>query len=72
MVRCPWKCGGFTCGKQYASKTGIGALKHFHGHLKDPRCVGDVKKTLLSYAKNNGMMVLMKKRGYTRTQAVVA
>ena len=36
------------------------------------RCVGNIKKTLLDYAKNNWMMKLMKKRGYIRTQVVVA
>ena len=51
---------------------GKGALKHFHSHLKDPRCVGSIKQTLLDYAKKNGMMALMKKRGYIRTQVVVA
>ena len=71
-VRCPWNCDGFACGKQYDSKFGKGALKHFHSHLKDPRCVGDIKQALLDHAKNNGMMKLMKKRGYIRTQVVAA
>ena len=38
---------------------GKGAFKHFHAHLKDPRCVGGIKQTLLDYAKNS-MMELMK------------
>ena len=65
-------CDGFSCDKEYASKFGKGALKHFYGHLKDPRCVGNIKKTLLDYAKNNGMMKLMQKRGYVRTEVVAA
>ena len=61
-----------SCISTYASKFGKGALKHFHSHLKDSRCVGNIKQTLLDYAKKNGMMELMKKRGYIRTQVVVA
>ena len=61
-----------SCISTYASKFGKGALKHFHSHLKDSRCVGNIKQTLFDYAKKNGMMELMKKRGYIRTQVVVA
>ena len=53
-------------------KLGKVALKHFHSHLKDSRCVGNIKQKPLDYAKKNGMMELMKKRGYVRTQVVVA
>ena len=59
-------------GKNTHQSLGKGALKHFHSHLKDSRCVGNIKQTLLDYAKKNGMMELMKKRGYVRTQVVVA
>ncbi len=69
---CPWVCNGFACGRQYASKFGNGALKHFHAHLKDVRCKDDLKEIMLDYAKEHKIMKVLKKRGYIRTQVVAA
>ena len=71
-LRCPFVCNGLSCDKEYASKFGAGALKHFHSHLKDPRCVGDIKETMLTYAKDNKIMKILKKRGFVRTEVVAA
>ena len=51
-----WCCEGIACGKEYVSKFGNGALKYIHCHLADPRCVGDLKETILKYDKEFGIM----------------
>ena len=70
--RTKWECDGFTCGVEYVSKFSPGALKHFHKHLKDPRCTGDLKKKLMKFAKENGIMKVLMKRGYVRSEIVAA
>ena len=72
FLRCPWECDGFTCGVEYVSKFSAGALKHFHKHLKDQRCTGDLKKKLMLFAKENGIMNVLMKRGYVRSEIVAA
>ena len=54
------------------SKFSPRALKHFHKHLKDPRCKGDLKKKLMQFAKENGIMKVLMKRGYVRSEIVAA
>ena len=61
-VRCPWECEGFSCGKEYATKFGKGALKHLHSHLADPRCSGDLKRRCLTMQRITGLWNYWKRR----------
>ena len=68
ILSCPFP----SCTKEYVCKHTDGCLKHFCRHLKDPICVGDIKKNMLKYAKDHGMMKTLQKRGYVVTEVVAA
>ena len=50
----------------------VRALKHFYKHLKDPRCKDEVKKKMMKFAKDSGIMKVLMKRGYVRSEIVAA
>ena len=40
--------------------------------LQDQRCVGELKNMLMKFAKDNGIMKILTKRGYVRSKIVAA
>ena len=39
---------------------------------KQQRCVGELKNRLMKFAKDNGIMKILTKRGYVRSEIVAA
>ena len=67
---CPFRTSDYSCPKQYANKHSVGCLKHFHTHLQDPRCSGIVKEAMMKYEKDNGIMIILQKRGHVKIDLV--
>ena len=67
---CPWVCEGIACPKTYKNKFTKHAITHYHEHLKDARCVGEVKEKMIKYANDSGMMKSLKKKGFVKVDVV--
>ena len=67
---CPWEVNGRKCTKTYVMKYGVNCLRHFHRHLKDPLCTGAIKEKMMKFAKDQGIMKALQKKGHVKTEVI--